>query len=310
MMTEFISQSFWQDPLYRQIFIIALSSLFITSVPVYFFRQRNHYLKMAWWSVKSWLLAAPIMLFVLGAPKPWPLVFLTITAIFGTKAFFKIMGIYHKTPFVITSYLGIIALAFATHFERTDLYNLIPMVVLGVLCFIPIFLNSYKSMVQYIALTLMAFIFLGWSFMHLGLILNLENGLYQLLYLILLTEFCDNTNLAMARYFSKPKRLDQVMIRRTYGSTLFSAVLTLALAFAMRHLLPVSSEIFWLTAGLVSSLAGSFGDIILNVVRRDIGIKVVGAFVLGRGDFLSRIDRLIFVAPIYYYLMIYLHKII
>jgi LacI family transcriptional regulator len=39
---------------------------------------------------------------------------------------------------------------------------------------------------------------------------------------------------------------------------------------------------------------------------KDAGIKEVGAFILGRGDFLHRMDRLIFVAPLYYYAIIYL----
>ena len=305
-MKTFITQSSWQDPTYQQIVIFSLAALFFFSLSVFFFRHKNHYMKTAWWSLKSWVVAAPIMLLALGAPSPWPLVFLTLTAIFGAKAFFQIMGIYHRSSFVLTAYLGIILLAVSIHFELHPLYNLTPMIVLALLCFIPIFFNSYEHMVQYIALTLMAFIFLGWSFMHLGLILQLENGLYQLLCLILLTEFCDNTNLATSRYFSKPKRFDQVMIKRTYGSTILSAVLTLLLAFTLRHFLPFQTDVFWLIAGLVASIAGSFGDIILNIIRRDIGIKVVGAFIIGRGDFLSRIDRLIFVAPIYYYLMVHL----
>ncbi|MGZ3659450.1 MAG: phosphatidate cytidylyltransferase, partial [Bdellovibrionota bacterium] len=32
-------------------------------------------------------------------------------------------------------------------------------------------------------------------------------------------------------------------------------------------------------------------------------VKDVGPFIIGRGDFLQRMDRLIFVAPIYYYVM-------
>jgi phosphatidate cytidylyltransferase len=41
----------------------------------------------------------------------------------------------------------------------------------------------------------------------------------------------------------------------------------------------------------------------MTVIRRDAGIKVVGLFILGRGDFLDRMDRLIFVAPIYFYVI-------
>jgi phosphatidate cytidylyltransferase len=42
----------------------------------------------------------------------------------------------------------------------------------------------------------------------------------------------------------------------------------------------------------------------MSAIRRDAGVRIVGPFILGRGDFLHRMDRLIFVAPIYYYLML------
>jgi phosphatidate cytidylyltransferase len=47
----------------------------------------------------------------------------------------------------------------------------------------------------------------------------------------------------------------------------------------------------------------------MTVIRRDAGIRMVGPFILGRGDFLHRMDRLIFVAPIYYYVMFFLVRI-
>ena len=77
-------------------------------------------------------------------------------------------------------------------------------------------------------------------------------------------------------------------------------------SFYLKHLLPDGSEKYWLTAGLIASFGGVIGDVLMTVIRRDANIKTVGAFILGRGDFLHRMDRLIFVAPIYYYAMIYL----
>jgi phosphatidate cytidylyltransferase len=79
--------------------------------------------------------------------------------------------------------------------------------------------------------------------------------------------------------------------------------LTIFLAGSMRFLLPDGSEKYWLASGLVAALGGFLGDLVMTAVRRDAGMKTVGPFILGRGDFLHRVDRLIFVAPIYYYVM-------
>lgn len=293
-----------QDPIYQKTILIVLSIIFIGGVLVYFLREKNFYFISAWASIKSWLVAAPLLFLSLGLPSPWPLIVLTALAIYGAKAFFQIMGMYHRSYFVLICYVGIAGLGLACYHESLGAYNIMPMAVLGASCFVPLIRNSYTRMIQYLSLTLLAFIFLGWSFMHLGLILSLPNGIFQVMYLIILTEFCDNTNLATHRSFRRWKLFPEIDPKRSVGSTSVSILLTLILAGSMRYLLPDRSDKYWLAAGLIASLGGMFGDLVMDVVRRDAGVKIVGPFILGRGDFLHRMDRLIFVAPIYYYVML------
>lgn len=301
-----MSDAAWNSPIYQQTVLIVLSFLFISGIVTYFFRQRTYYFVVSWASIKSWLFVAPLLFVLLGTPHPWPLIVITAIAILGAKVFFQLMGMFHRSYFVTIAYAGIIGLALAIHFDRLDIYNLLPMIVIGACCLIPLLRNNYRHMIQYISLTSLAFVFLGWSFMHLGLIWKLEKGVYQLMYLIILTEICDNTNLAISRSFRGAKLFDRIDHRRTFGSTFVSALITIAIAFAMRHLLPDTGDIYWLTAGLIASMGGLIGDMVMTVIRRDADIKVVGAFIWGRGDFLHRMDRLIFVAPIYYYIMLWL----
>ena len=293
----------WNDPVYLKTALIVLSVLFGSGAIVYFFRRQNYYFASAWASIKSWIFLAPILFFLFAIPYPGPLVVLTLFAIYGAKAFFQILGMFHRWYFVLTCYAAIIGLALSVYFERYDYYDRMPMILLGAACLIPVFVNSYRRMVQYVSLTLLAFIFLGWSFMHLALLLKFPNGLYQILYLVALTEFCDNTNLATSYYFKGPRLFPDIDPKRTYFSTFVSIVLTVALAGIMRSLLPNNSEQYWLTAGLIAGIGGLFGDAIMTVIRRDANVKDVGFFIIGRGDLLQRMDRLIFVAPIYYYVM-------
>jgi phosphatidate cytidylyltransferase len=305
-----MSEGAWASTVYQQTVMIILSLLFSSGLMVYFLRRRNYYFIVSWASIKSWIFVAPILFGLLGLPEPWPLVVATLIAISGAKVFFQLMGMYHRSYFVIISYLGIIGLSASVYFERLDYYNIMPMIVLGASCMVPLARNNYKRMIQYISLTNLAFVFLGWSFMHMALILKFSNGIYQVMYLLILTEICDNTNLAISRYVGGPKIFDRIDHRRTWGGFLVSGLITIVVAFAMRHLLPDQSQYYWLTSGIIASLGGLFGDMLMIVIRRDAGIRVVGAFVLGRGDFLQRVDRLIFVAPIYYYIMLALPDVI
>lgn len=292
------------DPVYQETIAIVLGVLFVGGLGVYFLRQKNYYFIVSWASIKSWLFVAPILFILYGLAEPSPLIVTTVLAIIGAKIFFQLMGMFHRNYFVLICYGGIIGLGVSTHYNREDIFNLMPMIVLGLTCLVPLMRNNYKRMIQYIALTNLSFAFLGWAFMHLGLIMQFEKGLYQAMYLIILTEICDNTNLALSRYFGHQKLFDRIDFRRTYGSTAVAVFITLIVAFAMRHLLPDSSEKYWLMAGLISAFGGVIGDMVMTAIRKDAGIKIVGAFVLGRGDFLHRMDRMIFVAPLYYYAMI------
>ncbi|MBC7742819.1 MAG: phosphatidate cytidylyltransferase [Bdellovibrionaceae bacterium] len=294
----------WETTVYQQTAVIVLAVIFLGGAINYFFRKSNHYSMVAWASIKSWLVLAPIMFLFMGLRPPIPIILLTLLAVYGAKVYFKILGMFHKSLFVWICYAGIIGLGVFSQMNNLAIYNEMPMVVLGLSCLVPLVQRDYKNMIQYISLTLLGFIFLGWSFMHLGLILNFEDGLYQVMYLITLTEFCDNTNLAISRYFKGPKILSEFNTKRTWLSTLFSIVLTMILAYVMRHLLPDRSEKYWLAAGLIASFGGVIGDLVMSVLRRDAGVKIVGTFILGRGDFLQRMDRLIFVAPIYYFVML------
>ncbi len=293
----------FRDPVYLKTTLIVLAVIFGSGALVFFLRKKNAYFVSAWASIKSWIFAAPLLFLAFAIPAPGPLVVLTLFAIYGAKAFFQILGMYHRYYFVLTCYGGIVGLALCAYFGRLNLYNQMPMILLGVSCLVPLFLNSYRRMIQYISLTLLAFIFLGWSFMHLALLLEFPNGLYQILYLVVLTEFCDNTNLATSYYFKGPRLFPAIDPKRTLFSTVISILLTLLLASLMRSLLPNDSEQYWLAAGLVASLGGLFGDLMMTALRRDAGVKDVGLFIIGRGDLLQRMDRLIFVAPIYYYVM-------
>jgi phosphatidate cytidylyltransferase len=298
----------WSQELYRQTVGLVIGVLLVLGLIFFFRRNRSPHSLAAWASIQSWLVAAPIALGVMGLAAPWPLILLTLVAIQGAKVFFQMMGLYHRSNFVWAAYLAIVGLAIAIHTDSKQLYDLAPMIFFGAICLIPILRNSPKQMIQYISLTLICFFLLGWSFMHLGWIWKLEHGPYMVIYLFILTEVCDNLHLSLSRRFGKINLFSRISPKRNLEAGMVAFFATIALAFGMRHLLPIQSEVFWLASGLVAALGGAVGDLILSVIRRDLGIKDVGPFIIGRGDLLSILDRMIFVAPIFYYVMLFLEN--
>jgi phosphatidate cytidylyltransferase len=297
----------WESPLYRQTAATVVASLIILAIILFVFRKRGAVWYTGWASIKSWIFAVPFIFAAFAAREPWPLIIITFIAVFSAKTFFQMIGMYHRSWFIWMTYLFIFGLGYAIYKDMPEIYNISPMIFLGCISLIPLVRNSAAQMIQYIALTLIAFCFWGWSFMHMGRLVQLEGGELLVLYLYFLTEVSENVCWATSKAFGRIKPFNKISQKVTLEGMIIALIVTMLLAYGLRSLLPDRSDKFWMLAGLVAAIFGRFGDLILSVIRRDLGIRNTGVFIIGRGDVLSRVDKLIFVAPVYYYLYIYLN---
>lgn len=296
-----IQTTTWLDPLYKEAVYLTFILLGVVGIGLYPFRNKDHHFKTAWMSWRSWLIAFPIMVLLLALEDFWPLVGFACISIIAMKEFFKMTGIYNNYLFVWINYIFVWISAYTIYTGDIGVYNVLPMILLFSLSIVPILKNEYKDMLKSISLCLIAYLMICWSFMHLAWIEQWEQGARHVLYILLLTEICDNINLAYSRWFGRTNWFKKIAPRRSTEGFVVSIIFTLGIAFGLRHLLPDQSEIYWISAGIIAAMVGGMGDIVLSGIRRDVNVKDRGTFILGRDGVIDRIDRLIFVAPFYYY---------
>ena len=295
--------------MYQQTAGLIIAFLIFVSVMLFLLQRNSPRFQAAWASLKSWMFAAPMLLVIGGLPFPWTLIFLVFVSVSAIKTFFRMTGMYHRSWFVWITYIFTIGRGFCIHFGWDELYNLMPMIFLLTLSTIPFLRNSATHMIQYCALSLMGFIFFGWGFMHMGKLITMEKGVFITMYIYMLVEFCEAVSLATTRLIGKVKLWDRITTRMSVEGIFTATLMTLLLAWAMRHLLPDRSEAYWVSAGITAAIFGRSGDLFLSVIRKDLGIKPSGVFIIGRDDILSRVDKLVFAAPAFYYVLLLLKEL-
>ena len=157
---------------------------------------------------------------------------------------------------------------------------------------------------------LMMFVF-GLS--HLAYMITLEpiasnsvGGTELVLYLVLLTELNDVLQYLWGKSIGKRKIIPKVSPNKTVEGFVGAFVTISILAVIFSFLTPF----IWyeaLVAGMLISSAGFIGDVVISMIKRDIGVKDSGNMLPGHGGILDRVDSLIYTAPLFFHYVYYLY---
>ena len=108
-------------------------------------------------------------------------------------------------------------------------------------------------------------------------------------------------------YFGK-HRFAATSARRKPGSGALGALaVSMALPWLLRFSFPQFGATQLILAGLIVGIGGQLGDLAISVIKRDIGIKDMGAGIPGHGGILDRIDSLIYIAPLFFHMAGYFY---
>ncbi len=131
-------------------------------------------------------------------------------------------------------------------------------------------------------------------------------GPMMLLYLLFLTEINDVFQYICGKSFGKRKIVPKVSPNKTLEGFLGALVLTTIMAIALSYLTPFT---LWesIAAGIIISSGGFIGDVVVSMVKRDVGVKDSGNLIAGHGGILDRLDSLTYTAPLFFHFIYYLY---
>jgi len=270
-----------------------------------------------WKTYRGWLVMAPLVLGTIFLGRTATIIGVSLLAIFGFKEFARATGVYDDWWLTGLVYLGIVLLGIASFVTDPRLgypgwYGLFmasPAFVVGAILLIPILRNRAKGQLQQVALAIVGFIYFGWMFGHLGFLANSEFAYGYVLYLIFAVEINDVAAFTCGKTFGKRKLRENISPNKTIEGSIGAICVSLAVPWLLWFSFPHFEPWHLVVTGLVVGVGGQLGDLVISYIKRDIGIKDMGVVIQGHGGILDRVDSMIFVAPIFFHVVRWIHGI-
>jgi len=158
-----------------------------------------------------------------------------------------------------------------------------------------------KGYIQRVGLGVLGFALFGSALGNLGYMANDWNYRPMLLLVIFAVELNDIFAYICGHLFGRRKFVPNTSPNKTVGGALGALILTTPLVGVIAHFIwtdtTLDNPICLIGLGIIVSVVGQFGDLMLSSIKRDLGIKDTAKLIPGHGGLLDRFDSLILVAP-------------
>ncbi|NJN24524.1 MAG: phosphatidate cytidylyltransferase [Cyclobacteriaceae bacterium] len=115
--------------------------------------------------------------------------------------------------------------------------------------------------------------------------------------ILLLTWASDTGGYFAGTLFGKTKLFLRISPKKSWEGFVGGALLTLLIAYLISGYVDILPLWKWMTIGILTVIAGTYGDLIESLFKRSINIKDSGESLPGHGGFLDRFDALLLSLP-------------
>jgi len=254
-----------------------------------------------WTRYKSWLILTPLMIGPLLGGRLPAILGVGVLSILCYREFARATGLFRHRAISAVVALGILLLTFAAADHWYGFFVALSSLTISLLVIVALFADQPKGYIQRVALAVLAFSFFGVCLGHYGYFANDKAGQAFLLAILLCVELNDVFAYCTGKLFGRRKLAPNTSPNKTLGGAIGAAILTSALFATLVHVIVDGTALdrHWhlVALGLLLSLTGQFGDLVMSSIKRDLGVKDLGASIPGHGGLLDRFDSLIFVGP-------------
>jgi len=259
--------------------------------------------------IRSWA----VIIFCIVAPiafgRETTMLGIFLLSVYCFREFSRATGLFRERLICTLVVIGMALVTFASLDNWYGFFEaLAPLTVIS-LAAIPIFQDRPQGYLQRVGLGILGFMLFGYSFAHLTFMANDSNYRAIILMIILLVEINDVFAYLCGSLFGKKKLVPNTSPGKTVagaaGALVCTSLLTVFLGGLVFDGTVMQSTHLLLAFGIVISAVGQLGDLVLSSIKRDIGVKDLGATIPGHGGLLDRFDSLTLVSPAAFHFIAY-----
>lgn len=261
----------------------------------------------------AWLVMTPLVYVPILLGAGWTVTMVAAVSLMCFREFARATGFFREKVMCALVAAGIIALNLAALDHWHGLFVALGPLTFAAIAACAVAADRPKGYVQRIGLASLSFLFFGVCLGHLAYMTN--DGRYRSLILLLLVSVAmsDVFAFTVGKLAGGPKLAPVTSPNKTVSGSIGALVLTTA-AFALLGSMVFRGQLMAEPArlvllGVIVSLAGQLGDLTISSVKRDVGIKDMGALIPGHGGVLDRCNSLLLAAPAMHHFVAYVQGV-
>ena len=257
--------------------------------------------KELWDRYRSWIWLALCILIPILAGAFWTIVAVAVLSFLCYREYARITGLFRERTISLIVVVGILLLTFAELDNWYRLYVALFPLTVALIAIGGLIPDQPKGYIQRVGLGVLGFALFGSALGNLGNIANDWNYRPILLLIIFAVELNDIFAYICGHLFGRRKFVPNTSPNKTVGGALGAIVLTTPLVVLGAHFVwpgtALDTPLRLIGLGIIVSIVGQFGDLMLSSIKRDLGLKDTAKLIPGHGGILDRFDSLILVAP-------------
>ena len=229
-------------------------------------------------------------------------VFLLITTL-TIREFYKLVGLDGYLPLATWGTVsGILIYTFTFLVQMEIIEPVIFYLVFpfsAIIFFIKLYKKSDVKPFTNIAYTFLGILYVAvpFSLLHVIAFCTGNYGFELVTGILLLTWASDTGGYFAGTFFGKTKLFHRISPKKSWEGFVGGALLTLAIAFVIASYVDIVPLWKWITIGIITVIAGTYGDLVESLFKRSINIKDSSEALPGHGGFLDRFDALLLSLP-------------